>query len=135
MAKAQGPNFDQLKSDILNASTEKRKIEGLINLGINLGRTSNDSLQFYYDSLSSKDFDSPDLVIAGQVFLKAIEKQEQNDLESAIVLFEESQRLFETLDVPNLYYRCRNFLGIAYTRVRDYENALAIFQGTIDNKC
>lgn len=103
MAKAQGPNFDQLKSDILNASTEKRKIEGLINLGINLGRTSNDSLQFYYDSLSSKDFDSPDLVIAGQVFLKAIEKQEQNDLESAIVLFEESQRLFETLDVPNLY--------------------------------
>lgn len=132
MAKAQGPNFDQLKSDILNASTEKRKIEGLINLGINLGRTSNDSLQFYYNSLSSKDFDSPDLVIAGQVFLKAIEKQEQNDLESAIVLFEESQRLFETLDVPNLYYRCRNFLGIAYTRVRDYENALAIFQGTID---
>lgn len=129
---AQGPEFDQLKSDILSASTEERKIEGLINLGINYGRFNNDSLRFYADSLSSTDFNSPELVDAGQAFLKAVEVYGNNDLEGSIPLFQESLELLETLDVPNLYFRCRNFLGIAYTRLREFDSALDVLEGTLE---
>lgn len=131
-AHGQEQQFEELKSDILTATTETRKIEGLINLGINLGRLDPDSLKFYADSLSSQDFNSPELVAAGQKFMEAVELYGRNQLEAAIPLFEESTKELKALDVPDLYYRCRNYLGIAYTRARELEKALVFFEETLD---
>lgn len=128
----QGPDFDQLKSDIINASTEERKIEGLINLGLNMGRYGNDSLRYYSDSLSSDEFNSPELVEAGQTFLKGVELFGQNQIDPSIELFKESVVLLDQLEMESLYFRCRNFLGIAYTRARAYDSALLVFEETIE---
>lgn len=128
----QDVSFEELKSDILAATSEERKIEGLIQLGICLGRTNGDSLKFYADSLSSSDFSSPELENAGQTFMKAVDLFANDQLDEAISLFEESTAQLKNLNVPNLYYRCRNYLGIAYTRTGDLEKAVVFFEETLD---
>lgn len=127
----QTPEFERLRSDILEATSEKSQLEGLINYGITISRYSADSVQFYSDSISSSEFENQALAEAGKVFFQALQFYTNNQLDSAVGYFELAEAQLAILDVPNLHYRCRNFLGINYTRLREHEQAAELFLETI----
>jgi DNA-binding LytR/AlgR family response regulator len=124
---AQQVDFNQLKANILEANSEKAKIEGIINYGILISRYRADSLQFYSDSLSYFDGAESELSGAGQVFFKGVQYYSEQKLDSAVVQFEIAEASLAKLNVPNLWFRCRNFLGLAYTRLNEEEQAAQIF--------
>lgn len=129
---AQGPEFDKIKTQILEASSERSKIEGIINYGITISRYSSDSIQFYSDSLASTSFTDKAMTNAGQTFFKALTFYNKNELDSAVGYFELAEAQLASLEVPNLWFRCRNFLGINYTRLGEQEQAAAIFLETLE---
>ncbi|WP_420385322.1 LytTR family transcriptional regulator DNA-binding domain-containing protein [Roseivirga sp.] len=119
-------DFQDLKSDILQAETELKRLEGLITLGSVYNRTQVDSIYFYADSLANSDYQNPDLALAGKQFLEAIASYHQGDLNRAIGELEISRRAFQDLGFKSLQVRAMNFLGIAYTRTNELEQALDI---------
>ncbi len=129
---AQGPDFDRIKTQILEASSERSKIEGLINYGVSISRYSADSIQYYSDSLSSSAFTDRAMANAGQTFLKALKFYNEQSLDSAVGYFELAEAQLSTLEVPSIWFRCRNFLGITYTRLREHEQAAELFLNTLE---
>lgn len=128
----QNLEFEKLRSEILESTSEKSQLEGLINYGITISKFSSDSIQFYADSISSTEFENAALIEAGSVFFKALQFYTNNQLDSAVGYFELAESQLATLDVPNLHYKCRNFLGINYTRLREHEQAAELFLETIE---
>ena len=56
----QGRDMSEIKSRILQAQSEKEKIEGFIELGVAFGRQSPDSILIYRDSLRTDEFTKTD---------------------------------------------------------------------------
>lgn len=125
-------DFSELKSDILNAETELKRLEGIITLGSIYSRTQIDSIYIFADSLASPTFDNQELARAGRQFLEAIAAYHQGRLNEAIEKFELSQSYFEATGRKSLQLRCLNFLGIAYTRTNEVEQAINIQNNIID---
>ena len=50
----QGRDMSKIKSKILQAQSEKEKIEGFLELGMAFGRQYPDSVLYYHDSLKSE---------------------------------------------------------------------------------
>ena len=126
-SKIQAQNdFSELKSDIIQAETEVKRIEGIITLGSVYNRTQLDSITYFADSLSSLTYQNQEFAQAGKQFLEAIVTYHQGNLELAIEQLEISRRYFEQNGPKKIHLRVLNLLGIAYTRTNEVEQALEI---------
>lgn len=111
--------FNKLKSDILTADSEQKRLEGLIYLGSVYRRTQVDSIYYYADSLSSGSFQNQEFAQLGARFLEAAALYHQGDLQTAIEEFEIVYERFAQAEKRDLQIRCLNFMGIAYLRLRE----------------
>ncbi|MHA7100277.1 LytTR family transcriptional regulator DNA-binding domain-containing protein [Roseivirga pacifica] len=128
---SQQGDFQDLKSDILNAKSDQEKMERIIILGMNYGREFPDSLHYYSDSLMSSGFQEPQLATAGQTFLEGVENYNRGNLQEAIEKFEVSSAQFNAQENTNLFLRSQNLLGISYLRIGSAEEAINIFEDII----
>ena len=129
---SQRGDFQELKSDILNAKTDQEKMERIIILGMNYGRQFPDSLHYYADSLMSNRFEAPQLANAGQTFLSGVQDYNNGNLEGAIGKFEISSAQFEAQNNTNLFFRSMNLLGISYLRTGNADESIKIFERIIE---
>ena len=119
-------DFSELKADILEATSEFKRLEGIITLGSVYNRSQIDSIHYYADSLSNADFENKEFAEAGRLFLEGLVAFHEGDLQKAIDQLEISRGYFENNGSKNLLIRTLNFLGIAYTRTNEVEQALNI---------
>lgn len=119
-------DFNQLKSDILQAETEAKRLESIITLGAIYNRTQIDSIYYYADSLASPNYNNREFAMAGKQFLEALAIYHQGNLNEAIEKLEISRNTFDQLGSKSLKLRAMNFLGIAYTRTNEVQQALDV---------
>ena len=124
---AQGQDLNGLKQLILEAESERKKIEGVIGLGHALSIRYPDSLQYYYDSLSSPAFTETDLTMAGQLFLEAVDLYNKRQLSEAVGKFELAAERLKEANAIKLYFNCMNFLGITHNRMQEYNQAIQVY--------
>ncbi len=133
IAFGQGRDMSEIKSKILQAKSEKDKIEGLIQLGSSFGRQFPDSVLYYRDLLTTSEFTSSELTEAGMLFLNALSSYHSGDLQKAIGELEYSAQKLKEADMLSTYYRNLNLLGVAYNRTREHNQSIKVLSEIIND--
>lgn len=131
-ALGQGRDMSEIKSKILQAQSEKEKIEGFIDLGVAFGKQYPDSILIYRDSLRTEEFTRSELTEAAMLFLNAVASYNSGNLQKAIGELEVSAQKLKENEMLSAYYRNLNLLGVAYSRTREYNKAIDILNEVIE---
>jgi tetratricopeptide (TPR) repeat protein len=125
-------DFNSLKADIINAESERSRLEALITLGVNYGRNQIDSITYYADSLASSDFTDKEFALLGKAFVNAVATYHKGDLKGAIPQLELVAGRFDQMGSTKLHLRALNYLGISYQRTREFQQAIEVFDKIIE---
>jgi len=129
---AQRPDMSALKEEILNASTEKERLEGIINIGSAYSNLRSDSADYYLDILTNEEFSNSELAEAGKNFISALKFYRSRRFEEAIPLLEKSAEVFENSVSTSIYLNNLNTLGVAYLRARRENEGILVFKRLIE---
>lgn len=125
-------DFSDLKADIINAETEAKRIEAIINIGTVYNRTQTDSIDQYIQELTSSNFENKELAQAGKQFLDALIQYHQGNLQVAVEQLEFARRYFNKESYKDIHLKVLNFLGIAYMRTNQVEMAIEVQNESIE---
>lgn len=126
-SKAQ-QDFNDLKSDILMAKTERARLEAIVTLSVTYNRNQLDSLYYYSEVLSDPDINDKEFAEAAKDLIEGVALYHQSRHAEAIDLLEISRKNFAELGSKNLQIRSMSFLGLAYNRSREHAQSANVFR-------
>jgi tetratricopeptide (TPR) repeat protein len=129
---AQRPDLSGLKEEILNAKSEKERLEGIINIASTYSNLRSDSADYYLELLNNEEFANSEVADAGKNFIEGIKLYRSRKFEEAIVLLEKSAKVFENSVSDNIYLNNLNTLGISYLRLRRENDGILVFKKLIE---